>query len=339
MPEMDGFTLAEQIRARPGLVGASLMMLSSAGQQGDAARCRELGVAGYLTKPLRQSELLQAILSLLGTSLRDEEHTTLNTDDSLARKHKRLRLLVAEDNLVNQRLIAHLLEKHGHTVVIASNGREALAALEHEGFDLVLMDVQMPVMGGLEVTAAIREKEQLTGSRLPIIALTAHAMKGDRERCLAAGMNGYLSKPIQAKDLFEAIESLVSEDAKEPAELSAAQKSHAIIDQDLALAHLGGDAELLKEIAGVFLDECPRLISEIQDAIAFSNGQALVHAAHSLKGAVGNFGARAAYEAAHRLEKIGREGDLTCAPAACQGLEEEVVYLQRELTRLVAEPL
>src|SRR5579864_4943113 len=212
MPKMDGFSLIERIRQKPELSTATIMMLTSAGHRGDAVRCSELGVAAYLLKPIRQSELREAIARVLGA----REQTgaiPLITRYSLqdARDPAAcLRVLVAEDNPVNQRLATRLLEKRGHRVVVAANGREALEALEKEAFDLVLMDVQMPEVDGLEATAAIREKEKASGAHLPIIALTAHAMKGDRERCLDAGMDGYLPKPIRAQDLDEILDNYVS---------------------------------------------------------------------------------------------------------------------------------
>ncbi len=205
MPNMDGFTLIERIRQKPELATATIMMLTSAGRRGDAARCKELGVAAYLLKPIRQSELREAIARVLGA--RGQDGTIpLVTRFSLqdARDPSAFfRILVAEDNAVNQRLIVRLLEKRGHQVVVAGNGREALEALGKESFDLVLMDVQMPEMDGMEATAAIREKEKSSGLHQRIIALTAHAMKGDRERCLAAGMDGYLTKPIRPPELDE----------------------------------------------------------------------------------------------------------------------------------------
>jgi signal transduction histidine kinase/DNA-binding response OmpR family regulator len=208
MPNMDGFTLIERIRQKPELATATIMMLTSAGHRGDAARCQELGVAAYLLKPIRQSELREAIARVLGAREQDGA-IPLVTRFSLqdARDPAAFfRILLAEDNAVNQRLVVRLLEKRGHHVVVAGNGREAVEALGKESFDLVLMDVQMPEMDGMEATAAIREKEKGSGFHQRIIALTAHAMKGDRERCLAAGMDGYLTKPIRTPELDEILE-------------------------------------------------------------------------------------------------------------------------------------
>jgi signal transduction histidine kinase/CheY-like chemotaxis protein len=208
MPDIDGFGLAERIKARPELGTTMIMMLSSVGHQGDGARCRELGIASYLTKPVRQSLLLEAMLSVLATNERPLDHPVVVTRHTISEAHRSLRILVAEDNAVNRQLVTALLGKRGHTIVTVVNGREAVAAVTENAFDIVLMDVQMPEMDGLEATAAIRKQEVTTGLHVPIIALTAHAMKGDREMCMAAGMDEYLSKPINPKKLFALIESL-----------------------------------------------------------------------------------------------------------------------------------
>ena len=211
MPDMDGFALVEQIRKRPELCTATIMMLTSAGHRGDAARCLELGVSAYLLKPIRQSELREAVARVLGAH-EQQGAIPLVTRFSLQDAREPgafLSVLIAEDNLVNQRLAVRLLEKRGHQVAVAATGLEALKALEKEQFDLVLMDVQMPEMDGLEATAAIREKEKSTGLRQAIVALTAHAMKGDREKCLAAGMDGYLSKPIRPQELDHLLASYI----------------------------------------------------------------------------------------------------------------------------------
>ncbi len=213
MPDMNGFTLVERLRQGPDPAAETrVIMLSSAGQRGDAARCRELGVAAYLTKPVGQSELFDCVVRVLGTTSRyGAGADALITQHTLREGKRKLHILLAEDNTVNQRLAERLLEKHGHEVTVTPNGREALAILDRENFDVVLMDVQMPEMDGFEAASAIRVRESRTGSHIPIIAMTAHAMAGDRERCFDAGMDGYVSKPIHAKELFEAIETLLKE--------------------------------------------------------------------------------------------------------------------------------
>jgi signal transduction histidine kinase/CheY-like chemotaxis protein len=209
MPGMDGFHLVEQIRSRPNLCTATIMMLTSAGTRGDSERCRKLEVAAYLMKPIRQSELREAVARVLGAR---EQKGAIPLITRYSLKDARepgssLQVLLAEDNAVNQRLAVRLLEKRGHSVKLVSNGREALQTLEKESFDLVLMDLQMPEMDGFEATAELRRKEKYTGAHQWVIALTAHAMKGDRERCLEGGMDGYLSKPIRPQELDAVLEN------------------------------------------------------------------------------------------------------------------------------------
>ncbi|MFL5246069.1 MAG: response regulator [Gemmataceae bacterium] len=208
MPDMDGFAVAEQIRQDPALAGTPVLVLSSADRTRDAMICRELGITGYLPKPCKQLDLLAALVKALRISFAGEKRPKLS-GSFVARTGSGLRVLVAEDNAVNQRLAVRLLEKQGYSIRVVENGRDTLAALDQEAFDLVLMDVQMPEMDGFEATAAIRAKELGTGLRLPIIAMTAHAMKGDRERCLAAGMDAYVAKPVQARELREAIDNVL----------------------------------------------------------------------------------------------------------------------------------
>jgi CheY-like chemotaxis protein len=212
MPKMDGFALVERIRQRPELSAATIMMLTSAGHRGDAERCQKLGVSAYLLKPIRQSELREAVARVLG-AVEQEGKIPLITRFSLGDARdgsESLRVLVAEDNAVNQRLIVRLLEKRGHRVVVAGNGLEAVEAQEKEKFDLILMDMQMPEMDGFEATAVIREKEKSSRAHIAIVALTAHAMKGDREKCLAAGMDGYLAKPIRPQELDEMLDGYLA---------------------------------------------------------------------------------------------------------------------------------
>jgi two-component system, sensor histidine kinase and response regulator len=185
------------------------MMLTSIGFLGDAGRCRELGITAYLVKPIGQIELMQAIRTALGEVRQEKGPPPLVTRHSLRERNRSLHILLAEDNAVNQRVVVRLLEKRGYTLTVAADGKMALSALEKDRFDLVLMDVQMPGMDGFQATAAIRLKEKTTGTHIPIIAMTAHALKGDEERCLAAGMDAYVSKPVQLNELIETIEDQV----------------------------------------------------------------------------------------------------------------------------------
>ncbi len=216
MPNMDGFGFVERIREKPELSTAIIMLLTSAGRRGDTARCEELGVSAYVMKPVRQSELHEVISRLLGDHLQDVEQPLL-TRYAMANARnspESLHILVAEDNTVNQKLVARLLEKRGHRVKVVANGREALESLEQDTYDLILMDVQMPEMDGFKATAELREREKRTGRRIPVIALTAHAMKGDRERCLDAGMDNYLSKPVDVLELNALLENYITLRAK-----------------------------------------------------------------------------------------------------------------------------
>ena len=217
MPGMDGFDLAAKIREHPELRGPEIMMLTSAGHLGDAARCRELGISAYLIKPVRQSELLEAMCQVLNID-HQKMDPPLVTRHTLREAKQHKRVLLAEDNAVNRILAVRLLEKWGYEVTVTENGNEAVAAIERGPYDIALMDVQMPGMDGYQATASIRAKESATGKHLPIIALTAHAMKGDEERCLAAGMDAYVSKPINSSELFDKIDELLGHGKKEPQE-------------------------------------------------------------------------------------------------------------------------
>jgi CheY-like chemotaxis protein len=211
MPGMDGFTTAETIRQHLEYAATKIIMLTSCGSQGDCERCQKLGIQGYLLKPAKSSELFVAICAVMGRKPDALASPPVVTRHSVSEARRNLKILVAEDNKVNQRLVLRLLEKVGHSVELANNGREAVDMVDQGVFDVVLMDLQMPELGGLEATAVIREHEKRAGTHVPIYALTAHAMKDDRERCLAAGMDGYLSKPIQSQELYKLL------DAVEPA--------------------------------------------------------------------------------------------------------------------------
>ena len=302
MPEMDGFMLAEEISKHPGLARSTLMMLSSADRHQDITRCRDSGVKAYLNKPIKRAELQAAILSVLGGLPVEELHASIGTRRSIAAGAGSLRVLLTEDNIVNQKLAVRLLEKRGHSVVVAGNGREALEALARERFAVVLMDVQMPEMDGFEATRRIRERERTTGEHVPIVAMTAHAMKGDRERCLEEGMDGYISKPLQPSELFEAVESLAGGGR---AEIPPAA---ALFDPSLALRSVGGDRGLLGEIIDAYLEDCPRLTAELAEAIKRGDRAVARRAAHTLKGSLATLGACEASRIAQRVETLAEEG-------------------------------
>ncbi len=327
MPEMDGFTVAEKLKQHPHMASTTIMMLTSAGQYGDTARCRDQGIASYLVKPIRHSELLNAIVACLDAERPQESRHGAESAHQPA--GRALRILVAEDNPVNQKLTTRILEKRGHVPLVVGDGQEALKTYEAGGFDLILMDIQMPIMDGIKATTAIREREKETGSHIPIIAMTAHAMKGDMERCLEAGMDGYVSKPVKTEDLIKAIEGLNCAGNK-PEQSRAVEQ---IMDINAAMEQVDGDMDLFREIASLFRDNSPALMGEIREAIGRGDGEALEHAAHTLKGSVGNFAAMVAYDAALRLEMIGRSGDLSEADRALEVLDGALRDLNDALSR------
>ncbi len=339
MPGTDGFSLAAKIKATPNLANSVIMMLSSADQVADAARCRELGISVYLTKPIRQSELLDAVMSALGNARTGNKFSTSSAPEPVFKAVRPLRILLAEDNPVNQRLAVRVLEKWGHTLLVAGNGRKAVETWEkeRETLDLILMDVQMPEMSGLEATVAIREREKALGSRTRIIAMTAHAMEGDREKCLSSGMDHYVTKPIDQKKLFEAIESQAgSRPASEPVAMSET-KQEFVFDPNVVLKRVDDDRDLLKEIVGLFFDDTPSLLTEISNAITRGDSNALERASHTLKGSVGNFGARHAFDLAFNLEQMGRNGDFARAREIFEQLQQQVARLGPALESLLKE--
>jgi two-component system, sensor histidine kinase and response regulator len=325
MPGMDGFTLADKIRQDPELPTSTVMMLTSGGQRGDSARCREVGISAYLTKPVRQLELREAMLKVLGMGKEQIEDKKLITRHSLREARRQLSVLLAEDNAINRELAVRLLTKRGHTVTVVENGKQAVAAVEAKSFDVVLMDVQMPEMDGFEATAAIRASEHASGKRTPIIAMTAHAMKGDRERCLASGMDAYISKPIHFDELLDVTESL--SDPGTPADSPA----NAGWELETALARVGGDQVLLADLARIFCDQCPRLLAVVQGAFDQRNLPDLKRAAHSFRSAISTFAAQEASDAAAKLEGLSRPEDFDLASSVLQDLESRVVRLQRSL--------
>ena len=337
MTGMDGFALAELIRQAPGDKQTAVLMLSSSGSPGDAARRRELGVAGYLLKPVRQLDLLKAISAALGTAATGRRTSRSTGPRRLSTSRPPLRVLLAEDNAVSRAVGVGMLEKRGYTVSTAVDGREALAVLEAETFDVVLMDVRMPRMDEFEATAVIRRSERGSGSHIPIIALTASAMKGDREKCLEVGMDGYVSKPLRASDVYEVVEGLVLPNTDErKAERVGGTVPEKVFDRGRALSHVSGDWRLLREGAELFLDGVPSLLSKVRDPIKSHDAQALERAVRRLKGPLVGLGAEAAVEAAQRLQTMGLGGDLAAAETVYHELETELARLQRALSPLVA---
>jgi len=307
------------------------MLLSGSGSLADTARCRELGVKQCLIKPVGQSELLDAILIALGLGVVEKQLIESSVPDTAKPKGRTLNILLSEDNPVNQKLAIRLLEKACHRGTLSWKCRESLAAWENApipGFDVVLMDIQMPEMDGMDATAAIREREKNSGTHVPILAMTAHAMRGDKERCLAGGMDGYISKPIQPSGLFAEIErclaasqgsNAVTKNTKEPGEL---------IDRVSLLERVEGDQELLAEMIGLFQEGAPHLLSAMREALQSGDMAALEMSAHSLKGAVGNLSAKAAAAAALQLEKDAKNKNAESA-------KESLMEVERAVSRLL----
>jgi CheY-like chemotaxis protein/HPt (histidine-containing phosphotransfer) domain-containing protein len=351
MPHMDGFEVAERIAKDSEIPGTTILMLSSAGKAEHVERASECGVARCLTKPVTQSELLDAITNSLGVAAAADRPKDFIQAGRPADFVPR-RVLLAEDGLVNQKVATILLERRGHVVTIANTGEEVLDALGRERFDLVLMDVQMPVMDGFEATTEIRKREQAAGKHLPIIAMTAHAMKGDRERCLDAGMDGYLSKPFRPNDLFRAVEQFEASKSgamkggrrsanpyathgtrrrrkSEPA--PAPDPNQPVFDKSEALHRVGGGADVLCDLVELFSQECPKQLDRIEHAYREGDMPGMARAAHALKSSVAIFAAPAAHAAALRLEMMGREGDGADFSAAWESLLREVDRLKAAL--------
>ena len=329
MPDMDGFALAEHISHDRRYAPTKLVMLTSAGDPDDVARCRKLGVSAYLTKPIKQSELFDVIVSVISEPVAEEP---------IRRKKRRtvrggLHVLVAEDNQVNQLVATRILEKLGHRVTVVNSGREAVSAAQSGNFDVIAMDVQMPEMDGLEATAVIRRWERTTRTHVPIIAMTAHAMKGDRERCLEAGMDGYTSKPIRISELEEVIAKVVPAISVN-ASASKTDEPKQLIDPATLLRGFDGNRRLLNQVARLFLADNPLRLAEIKEAIRRGDANGLAMAAHALKGSVGNFAATNAFALAQRLETMGRNGELESAGKESIALESELALVSKELRRL-----
>lgn len=329
MPEIDGFTFLEQVRRDPSLADITTIMLTSGDRTEDADRCQQLGVALRLMKPIKQSELYEAILDALGIAPKKEEVAAEAPTFPATRP---LRILLAEDSIVNQRLAVGLLERHGHRITIANNGRQAFDLAAQDGFDVILMDVQMPELDGLEATRLIREHERLTGRHVPIIAMTAHALKGDRERCLDVGMDEYVAKPVRERQLLTALRNVLGDEVpapppeEPPEEFPTADPD--VIDWNGALKICAGDHALLRDLVQAFLEEQPRRTDEIRRAIDSADWELLHRAAHTIKGSMRYFGANAVFDRAFGLEQLAARKSL-------DGAEEIFSLLKQELAKLL----
>jgi two-component system, sensor histidine kinase and response regulator len=335
MPDMDGFAVAEQINNNYKQQGIKVILVTSASRPTDVARCRELGISDYLSKPIKQSELFDAIVTAMAEHGRKSERYE-SASDFIQASERSLRVLLAEDNPVNQRLAMKILERLGHKVQVVNNGREALGRSQAEEFDLILMDVQMPEMDGLEATTAIRAAESGTGKHVPIVAMTAHAMKGDREKCLSAGMDGYLSKPIRIDELKRAMSEVKK---TENMGQSSEQNSFRAIGQlELLLESVMGDRVLLIEMAELWLADSAKQETQIRNGLDSGDAIMVQRAAHALKGSVGTFQASAAQDAANQLEISAKDADLVAARKAFERLLTQIDLVRQDLRQLAQAP-
>lgn len=325
MPEMDGFTLIEQLKDTPYVDGAPVLILSSSDRQASSLRCQELGVQHYLSKPVRHLELMQTIRRAL--DLREEKGTIR---PGTRTETNALHILLAEDNRMNQKLATRLLEKRGHTVTVVENGQQAVEAAARESFDAALIDIQMPVMDGMDATRRIRERESSTGAHLPIVALTAHAMKGDRERFLDAGMDDYVSKPISVEELEAALARIASPDDTPDQTDENTPSSERLFDRETMLEAVDGSTELLNELIDIFLEDLPGMKTALTDAIASADAPAVKASAHALKGAVANFTSADPFTLVAEMENRGANGQL-------EGIDTVFADFETHLSRLKAE--
>jgi two-component system sensor histidine kinase/response regulator len=352
MPEMDGERTLRAIKADPETKDVAVIILTSVGMRGDAARLEALGCAGYLLKPIKQSDLFDSIIAVMSrqkTMVKEKPGNIVTRHTIAEEKRRRVRILLAEDNPTNRKLAVTLLKKAGYSVDAVEDGRMATESLKRTDYDLILMDVQMPEMDGFEATQAIREREG-NAKHTPIIAMTAHAMKGDRERCLQAGMDGYISKPIDPQELFEIIEEWTKsykhkkvfpeeDESKkgdhlaeittcgEPGEPTCGEPGEPI-DLESALRRFDGNKEFFRELFEEFLDYAPKQLEKLAEAIEKGDAKVVEREAHTIKGAAGNLEAKAFAEMALGLEILGRTEDLANAKKLLSNLEAELRRLE-----------
>ena len=307
MPDMDGFQLATAVRADKKIKRTNLLMLTSAGQRGDGERCRELGIRGYLTKPMSRSDLLEALGTVLAGSPEEAGTPDVVTRHTIAESRATLRVLLAEDNPVNQQVAVAMLVKRGHEVHVSSNGREAVEAVNGRDYDVVLMDIQMPEMDGFEATHAIRALPK--GKDLPIIGLTAHALSGERERCLSHGMTDYLAKPFKAHELFALVEGTaeprtVTERAPEPLTPPVDLEGFRMTLRE------AGAEQALYSIIDTFVRQAPDRLAALASAVTSGTGDDIAKAAHVYRGAAATIGARELAGLLETVETTARAGDV-----------------------------
>jgi CheY-like chemotaxis protein len=331
MPQMDGFELVQRIRQLAAHSETMVIALTSGARAGDTAKCTELDIAAHLVKPVKQSELLNAIMVAIAPISETADGPSAHADVQSA--HPALRILLAEDGLANQKLAMGLLQGWGHRVAIANNGREAVDLWASSPFDLVLMDVQMPELDGLDATRTIRQREQQTGGHIPILAMTARAMRGDREECLAAGMDGYISKPVRKQDLYDAIAPFFAQPKKE-SDHAGSIVGPAVatgVNWDAALHGVGGNTQLLQEVVLAAREELPRLLAELRQAIDEGDAAVVQRAAHSINGSTRLFEFAPVQLLAQQIELMGRSQELRAAPQTLTQLQAAMETLLDDL--------
>lgn len=349
MPEMDGFQLVQSVRDDPELGDMRVVMLSSADRPGDLELCRQLNVDRYMTKPVKQSELLHAIESVAGVETALESSPV---GPSLEDTIEPLKILLAEDSPTNQVLALALLEMQGHSVQVANNGVEAVERSAKEPFDVILMDVQMPELDGLAATRQIRQREKSGGTRIPIIAMTAHAMKGDRDRCLEVGMDDYVSKPICTGEFYAALARVKSHTSSDPSaspeichppepaatatdtaaiSVELPDEDAPMLDWDAALKTVNGHQSILEGVLEAVLEECPQLLEQLDSALSQEDAQTVQRAAHTIKGSMRAFNAVEITDVAQRIEDAGRDGALENVRALAEQLQTLLMQAMKEI--------
>lgn len=339
MPGMDGITLARTLHTQEAAKNIPLIMLSSAGMHCDADVLKACGISRYLVKPVKHSTLLEAIMDTVGNHPGQDARPAGEMTSVLPPPTRELNILVAEDETVNQRLVAALLSGRGHKVHIVENGKDAVETAVQGHFDVLLMDVQMPQMGGMEAARLIRRQEAGTGVHLSIVAMTAHAMAGDRERILAAGMDAYIAKPIHRHELIQAVESIVLEQACIPLPDPVPERdTKRTFDEERFMENVGGDRAFARELVDEMCNGCANVLIEIQKAMRDKHLSRLAELAHKYKGILGSFFAQKAFQTAQELECLARMGDLTDAERLCDCLQQETRELIKDLYEFLTDP-
>jgi CheY-like chemotaxis protein len=336
MPTMDGFMVAKAIRDDKRFEPVTIMMLSSADRPDDFERCQALGINLYVRKPVKHSELWDAIQSALGKT---NAKKAISSDITLEKPSQLLTILLAEDNPVNQFMAVVLLKERGHSVHVANNGQEVLDFLQINTYDLILMDVQMPVMDGFQATETIREQEKISGQHMRIIAMTAHALKGDRERCLAAGMDGYIAKPVQEKELLELVENWNMPQSESKNDVSAALDTEAesALDWQEALSRVRGRHQLLAKMMTLFQSQTVELLATMENAIQHQNAELLRISAHTLKSSANSIGAFSFGDLAQQLETIGANAIFAEAQPTLELLKKVNEQLQPAIQQFLTQ--